>query len=173
MDTPLNLKEAIINLQTYLRALSFADEEIERIAIDGIFDESTERAVASFQRTRGIPETGIVDKSTWDAIYREYRELTAMNDRSQGINFFPLYPEDYEAVLGEEHGFISILQLLLREMSVTFDGFPTIEISGIFDDTTHQAVREFQRVSGLPITGKVNLITWNRLVRDFSNYAPF
>ncbi len=173
MDTPLNLKEAIINLQTYLRALSFADEQLERIAIDGIFDENTERAVAIFQRTRGLPETGIVDKNTWDAIYKEYSELLRQTDRSPSVNFFPKAPENYEAAIGDEHAFISLVQLLLRELSVVFDSFPEIEVNGVFDSATENAVREFQKASGLPITGKVNLLTWNRLVRDFSNYSAF
>ncbi len=173
MDTPLNLKEAIINLQTYLRALSFADSNIERLAVDGIFDEKTERAVASFQRTRGFSETGIVDKKTWDAIYKEYQDLREQSDRSPSVNFFPSTPENYEAEIGEESVFIAFVQLVLRELSVVYDTFPEIEISGVFDQSTEDAIKEFQRVSRLPITGRVNLLTWNRLSRDFANLASF
>ncbi len=171
MDRPLNLQEAIINLQTYLRAISFVDDRIERLSIDGIFDSSTEKAVRSFQRTRGLSETGAVDKETWDAIYAEYKQIAELTDRSPSVNFFPENPPNYEAKLGDEHIFISIAQILLRELSIIYDSFPEIEISGIFDENTEKAISEFQRISGLPQTGRIDLRTWNRITRDFSNYG--
>lgn len=173
MNTPLNLQDAIFNLQTYLRALSFYDGRISRVPIDGIFDSDTERAVADFQRTRGFEETGIVDKPTWDAIYSEYRELSARTDRASSPNFFPQEPPDYEAGLGEEHAFISLLQLLLRELSSIYNGFDEVQITGKFDVATEDAIKIFQQASMLPVTGKVDLRTWNRLSRDFINNSAF
>ena len=173
MDTPLNLQDAIFNLQTYLRALSFDDERITRVPIDGIFDIDTERAVADFQRTRGLEETGIVDKATWDAIYKEFRELSEKTDRSPSVNFFPREPQNYEAQLGEEHAFISLVQLLLRELSSVYDGFEDVKITGVFDMATQDAVKIFQQASMLPVTGRIDLRTWNRLSRDFINNSAF
>ena len=173
MNTPLNLQDAIFNLQTYLRALSFEDGRITRVSIDGIFDSDTERAVSDFQRTRGLEETGIVDKSTWDAIYNEFNDLTQRTNRSPNVNFFPQSPKNYEAQLGEENAFISLVQLLLRELSVIYDGFEDVKITGVFDIATQDAVKIFQEASRLPITGRIDLRTWNALSRDFSNNAHF
>ena len=64
MDTPLNLQDAILNLQRYLRAISFIDPRITRVPVDGLFDTDTQRAVEEYQSTRGLPVTGVVDKST-------------------------------------------------------------------------------------------------------------
>jgi uncharacterized protein YgiM (DUF1202 family) len=36
-------------------------------------------------------------------------------------------------------------------------------VNGIYDATTQAAVREFQRVNGLPVTGTVDAATWNKL----------
>ena len=36
-------------------------------------------------------------------------------------------------------------------------------ITGIYDQTTQNAVRDFQRVNGLPVTGTVDEATWNKL----------
>lgn len=173
MDTPLNLQDAIFNLQTYLRALSFADDRITRVPIDGIFDSDTERAVSDFQRTRGLEDTGIVDKETWDAIYKEFKEVSEKNDRDQNINLFPKYPPSYEAQLGEENAFISLVQLLLRELSVIYDDFEDLEITGKFDLATQDAVKIFQQAARLPITGRIDLKTWNAISRDFSNNSSF
>lgn len=167
MDTPLNLNQAIRNLQTYLRSISFVDERIERVPIDGIFDSSTEEAVASFQRTRGLPETAIVDKATWDAIYEEYLELERAQSREKSQSFFPSSPYDYEASLGEESAFVAILQIMLRELKVIFDRIPDLAVDGVFGKDTEEAVKAFQGASLIKVTGRVDLETYNRLVRAF------
>ena len=172
MEQPLNIQDAIFNLQTYLRALSFVDDRIERVPIDGIFDTDTEKAVASFQRTRGLPETAIVDKQTWDAIYNEYKNLQKRSPYATP-NFFPQYPENYEATKGERHSFIALVQLLLRELTVVYDTLPFLEVDGIFGEKTEATIKEFQRISLLPVTGRVDIRTWDRLSRDFANYAGF
>lgn len=173
MDQPLNLQDAILNLQRYLRTISFIDSRITRPPLDGLFDTDTQKAVSDYQRTRGLPDTGIVDKATWDALFEEYLRITEAQDRSPTPNFFPQNPEKYEAALGEEHAFIFMIQLILRELSAIYDGFPNIELSGVFDAPTEEAIKIFQRASGLTDDGRVDLITWNRLTRDFFNYAAF
>ena len=87
MTQPLNLQDAIFNLQKYLRAISFADEKVLRPPLDGIFDSATEDSVRSFQASRKMEATGIVDKATWDAIYKEYRALALAEE----LPFFPAY----------------------------------------------------------------------------------
>ena len=170
MDTPLNLQDAILNLQRYLRAISFVDSRITRVPLDGLFDTDTQKAVTEYQRTRGLAETGLVDKKTWDSIYDEYRIITQERDRTPTVNFFPTVPENYEAVLGEESTFIALVQLILRELSVIYDDFPEIEINGAFDRPTEEAVKIFQLASDLEPTGRIDLLTWNRMGRDFANY---
>jgi hypothetical protein len=43
-------------------------------------------------------------------------------------------------------------------------------VNGIYDSTTQQAVREFQRVNGLPVTGIVDQATWQALYDATSNF---
>ena len=171
MDRPQNLQEAILNLQKYLRTISFIDERITRVPVDGLFASDTQKAVGEYQRTRGLAETGIVDKATWDTLFEEYLLITEENDRSQSVNFFPDTPENYEARLGEEHAFIALVQLILRELSVIYDDFPALEITGVFDEATEEAVKLFQLASRLEPTGRIDLMTYNRMSRDFANYA--
>lgn len=173
MTTPLNLNQAIKNLQLYLRTLSFFDERIERVPVDGIFDSATESAVASFQRTRGLPETAIVDRATWDAIYEEYLALERAQSRESSPSFFPVSPYDYEASVGEESSFVAIVQLMLRELRQIFDEIPELTIDGTFGKETEQAVKAFQRASLLDATGKVDLETYNRIVRAFHSLSAY
>lgn len=171
MDQPLNLQDAIRNLQTYLRAISFTDSRITRVPIDGLFDTDTQKAVGEFQSTRGLPETGVVDKDTWDAIYSEYLTLHTLNDSTPSINFFPSQPPDYEAQKGDRLAFVALVQAMLRELSVIYDGLPQLEINGIFDGDTEDAVKRFQELSLIPVTGRVDRLTWNRLSRDLASYS--
>ena len=45
MARELTETQAIRNLQTYLRQLSFFDESLPELPIDGVFDTETQRAV--------------------------------------------------------------------------------------------------------------------------------
>ena len=62
MPVPNNLSDAIRNLQTYLREISFYDSSIPRVPIDGLYDTDTRAAVLEFQRTRGFEASSNVDK---------------------------------------------------------------------------------------------------------------
>ncbi len=169
----LNLKEAIRNLQLYLRTLSFFDTRIERVPIDGLYDSDTQKAVASFQRTRGLPETSVVDKVTWDALYEEYLAIKRATERQPSPSFFPTTPSGYITELGEKSAFVAIVQLMLRELSVIFDEIPELEIDGIYGSRTADAVSAFQKASLLDVTGKVDLETYNRLNNAFLSISSY
>jgi peptidoglycan hydrolase-like protein with peptidoglycan-binding domain len=168
MQQPLNLQDAIFNLQKYLRAISYADPRITRPPLDGIFDSATEESVRSFQENRALNADGIVNKATWDAIYAEYKQLEA---QSAELPFFPIAPPNYKARLGDESIFISIVQLLLRELSAIYDGFEEIEITGIYDAATEQAIITLQQASSLEPTGELDKNTYRRLLYDLSRNA--
>jgi peptidoglycan hydrolase-like protein with peptidoglycan-binding domain len=45
-------------------------EDAEQLPLDGVFGESTERAVRDFQRIQRLPEDGRVDRITWNRLAR-------------------------------------------------------------------------------------------------------
>lgn len=167
MPAPNNLNDAIRNLQTYLREISFYDSSIPRVPIDGLYDSSTRAAVREFQLSRGLNVTGNVDKDTWDAIFGEYLTLKRENTRERQDSFFPDHAGGYVARAGEKSSFVAIVQLMLRELSADFDEIGELEIDGIFGKATEDAVSAFQRASLLEVTGEVDLETYNRLSRAF------
>ena len=169
MEQPLNLQDAIYNLQKYLRAISFADSRVSRPPLDGIFDSATEESVRSFQATRELNPDGLVNRETWDAIYDEYKALSLVEE----LPFFPSTPTNYVARLGEESSFISIIQILLQELSSVYDALEAVEITGVFDSATEQAIKELQQASGLDVTGELDRSTYKRLLYDFSSHSPF
>ncbi len=173
MTNNLSYGRPVENIQRYLRRLAdkYGDRSTFAIPIDGIYDTKTREAVSEFQRINSLPVTGTVDRITWDLLLLEYRDITEAEDRRVYIDFFPKAPPNYETDFGEESAFISILQFVLDELRASYDTLPTFERSGIYDGDTSLAVKEFQRIHALPMTGRVNRRTWNEISDAYNIYG--
>ena len=57
---------------------------------------------------------------------------------------------------------IEILQRYLRQLSY-FEELTPVPVDGIYGSETAEAVREFQRRAGLPVTGLVDRETWDAI----------
>lgn len=55
------------------------------------------------------------------------------------------------------------LQNYLRTISRTDGNIPPIVPTGVYDEKTKEAVRQFQKTYGLPVTGKADRETWERI----------
>ena len=64
--------DIIYIIQIILSAISVAYDEFENILPSGTYDGKTSDAIREFQRINNIPETGIVDKTTWDSLAENY-----------------------------------------------------------------------------------------------------
>ena len=157
------------NIQRYLRQLSYDNDAIPRPPLDSIFDTATEDSLKAFQRIYGLPPTGRADKATFDTLFAAYVASQRKTDRTQMLDLFPKTPRDHVIDIGEESITVSVLQLILRELTTLFDVLEFYEVTGIYDNATAENVRRFQRLSRLDVTGKVDLETWNRILRDYSN----
>ena len=59
------------------------------------------------------------------------------------------------------------LQRYLRFLSYSEPSIPIPPIDGIFESRTEQALREFQRLYGLPVTGIADRVTWELLYAEY------
>ena len=158
--------QAIFNLQRYLRQLSRFDPDIPTVDEDGIFGETTRRSLEAFQEKYGLPITGTANSETWARLFDEYLASVEARTRPDPVYIFPRHPADYSVGRGDENVYIAVIQLLLRDIITLYGQDATLlPIDGIFGETTEQAVRDFQRIQRLPADGRVDRITWNRLVR--------
>ena len=162
-----NERQAIANLQRYLRQLSFEYPAIPAPPIDGIFESVTEEALRAYQRIKGLKETGRADLETWRALFDDYNDSIVRNTRGNGFYIFPREPKGYKLSPNERHFLVEVVQYMLGELRVLYDDIPQNEQNGIYDDKTVQGVAMFQKRHGLPITGKVDLITWNALTDTY------
>ena len=167
-----NEQESIRNLQRYLRHLSYFDEEIIPVPIDGIFGSDTEEALRAFQQREGLPPTGRADLETWERLFRAYTDSLAEKQPPRQISHFPQIPENYTVEVGEVQFLVSIIQNALQELSAVYDEIGEVPQTGSYDEATAAATRSFQEINGLPPTGAVDRTTWNAIADAYNrNFA--
>ncbi len=165
---PRTESDARQNLQRYLRQLAYFDDSIPFVPIDGNSGSATTDAIRAFQARRGLPVTGVADQATWEAIYEEY--LISLEEEAPPSLFspFPSEPRDYALREGDEGFAVSAIQHMLEEISVFFP-IGSINVTGIYDEATRDAISELQARYLLPVTGETDKLTWNALVRLYDS----
>ena len=143
-----NEAQAIRNLQTYLRQLSYHDASITAPPVDGIYDRDTSQAIRDFQRSQSLPQTGIVDQALWELLYANYRRSLAENAPAIKIDLFPPLPRDQTYGTGAVGFLIAAVQFMLWELEAKYGGIDLPEITGVYDGKTADAVRFFVRNEG-------------------------
>lgn len=160
-------RDALMQIQTYLRHLSFHNTDIPPVPLDGIWDRETRESVIAFQVANGLAPTGIVDRETWDKLKEEYDKSVATNSPPIKIDVFPRMPMGYTLKLGER-SFLSVaVQHILDELEKIYL-FPTLSSSGVFDEITASNIREFQARNRITPTGEVDRDTWDALAVQFN-----
>lgn len=159
------IQQPIRSLQTMLRVLSEHDDRYPAIIPDGIYGQSTVSAVSNFQRIHGLPVTGVTDQNTWEMIVAEYEPALIYVTEAQPLEII-LNPNQ---VLrrGEESPYLYVAQALLLVLSQVYASVASPSQSGILDEATADALASFQQLSGLPMTGELDKITWQQLALHF------
>lgn len=161
-------KDAIRNLQTYLRAQIFLNDNAPTVPIDGIFDTQTKNALIDFQLRNNLAPTGIADRTTWELLYAQYLEILESISLPEAIIPFPSYPQNYTLKRGEMSLLVAVLQYMLNEIGIIYNVFDTLEINGNYDEATENIVRDFQKRNGIPPTGEVDRKTWGLIARIYN-----
>ena len=162
-----NEEQAISNLQRYLRQLSYFDEDIPPIVINGEWNDETRNALLIFQRKNRLSPTGSADEQTWNLLFSQYQNSLDENSPPSRVPFFPREPMGESLGLGDVGFIVAVIQYMLSELSVLYDELDNVEITGTFDTNTEVAITEFQKRNLFPQTGRVDKRTWDRLVKAF------
>lgn len=154
-------------LQYYLAVIGAYYESVTPVDITGYFGEETEKSVKSFQRVFGLPQTGVVDRTTWNDINRAYMGIveSVPFDDAAGV---ALYPGTVfkEGVSGE---YVRILQEYLSFINQTYPNIPAVNNTGYFGPVTRQSVTAFQQQFGLNPNGIVGATTWDAIAGVYSD----
>ncbi len=83
-----------------------------------------------------------------------------------GIRPYPS-TENYSVKDGERSELVFISQLMLNAVRLNYD-LPQVGVNGLYDTSTAEAVREYQRINLLPATGEIDPVTWDALAEDYN-----
>ncbi len=170
---PLRLGEAgneVRYKQVQLNRISRNYPAIPKIyPVDGIFGQETEAAVKEFQRIFGLTPDGIIGPATWYRINYLFSGVKRLSELdSEGISAEEISKE-FPGVLsvGDTGQNVRNLQYFLAVVGEFYDTVPEIEITGVYDEPTRQAVLAFQQTFGLAQDGIVGINTWQDLYRAY------
>ena len=153
-------QRAIAELQQWLRNINKSNSDAPTLIPDGNYSAETRRYVENLQREKGLPVTGEVDFITWEAIKLEDSLVTA--NRALPTQVAPLKNEDLPLKRGDNNVFTDTLKLMLGTVAEAFDNFAAADEDG-FGEETERAVRHWQEIAFIDITGQVDKTTWNSL----------
>lgn len=169
-----NEREAIYNLQRYLRQLSYHDAAIPSPPLDGVMDTATADALKAFQRGKSLPVTGTADRTTWDALYAAYLASISAYSAPVAISLFPRASPGYALKKGDKTFPVRFVQFALKELELIYSGLADVTVTDTYDENTEKAVKLFQGKNSLPETGEVDRLTWDELAavynREFGGY---
>lgn len=154
--------------QYYLNLIGFFDENIPITPINGYFGEDLRDTVFTFQSEYGLPITGKIDQRTFNLITKKYNNL--IKDLPQEYislseSIFPGRPLS----LGMTGSDIETLQKLLAAISIKDPSIPSVQVTGIFDNDTFNAVQEIQRRYNLPEDEIVTPLIWSEIVQLYNS----
>lgn len=156
-------RNSVKELQEYLYAISFYNDDVVRVIPDGVFNRETALAVQSFQKEYGLEVTGEVNRTTWEKVVQVYREY--VDSPAEAIDVFPY--NSFKLQKGQKGSMILMLQSMLRDIAKTYSNVPMPSVNGVYDGDTVQSVRSIQSKARLNTTGVTNKLTWNVIVKTY------
>ena len=155
---------AVERVQFWLNTIAQYDDNIPTLTVDGILGTGTTAAVRAFQRRHGLTVDGVVGKTTWDAIYREYRSIQSDNGTPNAYPGTPLRP-------GDRGQNVRLVQFWLKIARSVYSALNDVGVDGIFGPSTTAAVKKFQSYFGLASDGIVGRATWSKLYEVYNDAA--
>ncbi len=160
------LSQSVRSLQTMLRVLAVDDKALRRVIPDGIYGSQTRSAVYQFQRSRGLPATGVTDQATWDRIVADYGSALVRLQPAQPLQI--LLEPGQVLRRGSKDPCLYVMQAVLKTLSEVYESLPAPSLSGILDEATTDSIASFQYLSGLPQTGQLDKITWKHMALQYT-----
>jgi len=133
------------------------------LSADGIFGNMTRDAIFAFQSIFGMPITGVVNQATWDRLMQE-----AYSGPSTGSQI-PTFPGTSIGV-GSAGANVCLIQQAINAIAPNYPGrLWILAEDGVYGNAVRDAIFAFQSIFGLPVTGVVGQVTWDRLMQEVAH----
>ena len=153
-------RAATMEVQNFLHVISDREtNDIQRVAIDGIYGEETREAVRKFQEIYGLYESGTVDRETFDLLNKIYLDILL---REEVINAV-LTNDPFPLSLGSQGNEVLILNVMLIELEKTYQDIGSVKKSSYYSIETENAVTNLQKIFRVEENGVVDALFYDRL----------
>lgn len=159
------VSQPVRSLQQMLRVIGEDRGQSTSVVPDGIFGQQTRGAVTQFQRQNGIPITGVADQVTFERIADAYEPAMTRVGPAQPLQLI-LNPNQVLS-RGENHPYLYLVQAMLLALHEIYGSVSPVEMTGVLDGPTEQALSDFQYLSGLPASGELDKVTWKHLALHY------
>lgn len=164
-----NTSRNVFALQYYLAYISLFYPTVLQPATDGDFGTGTENSVKSYQRTFGLPETGIVNEETWNSIQNTYYEILSRFPYEFRSGIILPYPGRVLRI-GVDGNDVRAIQEYLNYIANTYIEIPKVSVDGEYGPSTATAVNKFVEFFNLPdSSGRVNAQVWNAIINVYDD----
>ncbi len=148
----------------YYNVIAAFDELLEPLPIIDTYTQQVRLAVMEFQRTRGLPTTGVIDLDTWTFLYYQY--IAAYQHLFPACASIGSVPPPFSTLsLGSRGILVEQLQIWINTLSAYYCDMIAQSVTGVYDETTQSNVYLLQEFLDLPLTGEVDQATWG-LIHD-------
>lgn len=158
-----NSGEAVGRLQYMLAVMGQFIDYLPIVAIDSVFGPATRDAVRAFQGYAGLPQTGVVNRNTWEALHRQFLGAEAVLRENGAL--FSGSQASVPAMAVE-------IQQALRVAAALDEEQPAPQRTGLADRATAQAIEVWQQRQGLPATGSADAATRRALGQLMEDVLP-
>lgn len=134
----------LAKVQSRLSAMGYYDGEV-----DGLSGPATRKAIGAFQQAKGMPETGLADARLLDSLGIERPGTVARSHDP-----VPQERPDDAAIVTASAEPDDIARIKRVQAGLRAFGNNGIDIDGVVGSRTRSAIKEFQTLFGLPVTGE-------------------
>ena len=155
------LGRSVTSLQTMLRVIAQQDPACPPVIPDGIYGKQTARAVTVQQKRAGLPQTGITDFATWQAICAAYQAAAVEVEPAAPLDI--VMNPNQAIVAGSDNLHVLLIQAMLQTLHEVYANMEGCALTGACDEKTVCAIRSLQRCCGLPESGILDKGLWQLL----------
>ncbi len=163
-----NTAFAIREIQRFLLTVSQIQPIFPDVAVDGIFGEETRLAVKEFQRLYLLPQTGSVDKDTFNALFLEHSRILDARDSRNEI----LGKEDFPLKLGSWGENVTILHAMLSQLGEYYD-LSQNPTGDFYSRETETVIKQLQQLFMTEIDGETDELLWKKIRTELKAREKF
>lgn len=163
--------DAVRTAQNLLNIAALYTRTVKPVDANGVYDRQTTESVVDLQRTFNLAPTGDIDEKTCKMLLGLYDAVLRTRN---GDGFVPVAEPFGDRVLklGSRGDDVVRLQTYINCAAELYsDTVNSVRITGVFDRETLEAVVAFQRIYGLPPTGKVGADDWRMIAELYNDCA--